>query len=122
MSCWLLLGVLLIPGFKASSTKDTEDAPDSAAELRHGPAPADSVDVFTNVWIVEQPPESEVYSNGLRIDNRYAVSNQKRVFYPVYQHVAIDPAQPEWRSEPAGIVYHTTESDQVEFEPAKTAS
>jgi hypothetical protein len=115
LSFALLLGALIIPGFKASSTKDTTEAPQPAADLPH--APADSVDVFTNVWLVENTPQFEVYSNGLRIDDRYTVSNQKRLFYPVYQRGAIDPTQPEWRTEPAGIVYHTTESDQVVFEP-----
>jgi hypothetical protein len=47
--------------------------------------------------------------------------NQKRIFYPVYQSGAIDAGQPEWRSEPAGIVYHTTESDQARFTPDQNA-
>lgn len=108
----LLLCGLLIPGFKASSTKN---APLQITEIP--PAPPDSVDFFTNVWLVERKASYEVYSNGLRIEDQYAVFNQKRVPYPVYQRGSIDAAQPEWRTEPAGIVYHTTESDQVDFEP-----
>jgi hypothetical protein len=76
-------------------------------------------DVFPDVWLVDQTSDFETYSNGLRIDDRFTAPNQKRLFYPVYQPGAavadIDAQQPEWRSEPAGIVYHTTESDQARF-------
>jgi Negative regulator of beta-lactamase expression len=67
------------------------------------------------VWLVDQTAEFESYSNGLRIEKRMAVSNEPR-WYPLLSR---DPS-PEWgprRSDPAGIVYHTTESDQVPFEP-----
>ena len=77
--------------------------------------------MIPNVWLVDQSRDFETYSNGLRIDDRYVKPNQKRVFYPVYQRGAIDAAQPEWRSEPAGIVYHTTESDQARFTPDQNA-
>jgi len=100
---------LLIPGYQAST--GTEQIVPPFPRFQAGAA-----DVYPNVWVVEKRPEFEVYSNGLRIDDRYAVSNQGRLFYPVFQRSAIDPDQPEWRSEPAGIVYHTTESDQVDFE------
>ena len=77
-------------------------------------------DVIPNVWLVDQTHDFETYSNGLRVDDRYVKPNQKRIFYPVYQRgraaaMEIDAGQPEWRSEPAGIVYHTTESDQARF-------
>jgi hypothetical protein len=71
---------------------------------------------FPNVWLVEQNAESEEYSNGLQIDCRLAVSNRPRTY------AAFDAAHPErgpveWRNQPAGIVFHTTESLQVPFEP-----
>ena len=77
---------------------------------------AAGADVFTHVWLVDHTNDFEIYSNGLRIDNRYAVSADSRLSYPVYQREAIDPTRPEWRTAPAGIVYHTTESDQARFE------
>lgn len=112
----LLLGGLLIPGFKASSTRN---APSQIGEIP--PAPSDSVDIFTNVWLVEKTASYEVYSNGLRIEDEYAVSNQKRTPYPVYPRGAIDATHPEWRTDPAGIVYHTTESDLVDFDSDQNA-
>ena len=106
----LLIACLLIPGYKASNPGDPSDP-----LVPHFSAGA--VNIYPKIWVVEKTPEFEVYSNGLRIENQYAVSNQDRLFYPVYQRSAIDPDQPEWRSQPAGIVYHTTESDQADFEP-----
>jgi len=82
---------------------------------------AAGADVFTDVWLVDQTKDFEVYSNGLRIDDHYTVSGDKRETYQVYQRSAIDPAQPEWRTAPAGIVYHTTETDQVQFEEEETS-
>lgn len=120
----LLLGFLLIPKYKASSNVK---APPPLPLIVHVPVtpPAAAVaatpDQVPNVWLVEQSHDFETYSNGLRIDDRYVNPNQKRIFYPVYQRGAIDTRQPEFRSEPAGIVYHTTESDQARFTPDQNA-
>jgi hypothetical protein len=112
----LLFGSFLIPKYKASSGVKASLAPPPIA---HAAATAGaelvSQDVIPNVWLVDQTHDFETYSNGLRVDDRYVKPNQKRIFYPVYQRGAIDASQPEWRSEPAGIVYHTTESDQARF-------
>jgi hypothetical protein len=99
----LLLGCLLAPGYKASRIEPIKPVAVTVAE------------VVPNVWLVDKSGDFETYSNGLRIDDHFVSPNQRRIFYPVYQRGAIDPAQPEWRSEPAGIVYHTTESDQARF-------
>lgn len=111
----LLLAGLLAPGYQASSRDNSTEKlmPHSAA------AP---VDTFSKIWLVDKSKDYETYSNGLRIDDHYAVSNDNRVFYPVYRRGSVDPDQPEWRSEPAGIVYHTTESDQADFEPGQNGN
>jgi hypothetical protein len=68
------------------------------------------------IWQVEAAEGHEVYSNGLRIDNRFAVENHPRGYLAF-------PAAQMWessgirRSLPVGIVYHTTESRQAPFEP-----
>ena len=75
-------------------------------------------DVFTKVWLVDKSDDFEIYSNGLRIDDHYEVSNQDRRVLsglPAVGHRS-GPAG-SGVSEPAGIVYHTTESDQARFEP-----
>ena len=116
----LFFGVLLIPKYKAFSSVRPAAAPVAriAAATPVSAASRDvisSPDTIPNVWLVDQTRDFETYSNGLRVDDRYVKPNQKRIFFPVYQRDAIDPVQPEWRSEPAGIVYHTTESDQARF-------
>jgi hypothetical protein len=109
----LLLVCLLIPGYRVS-----HQAPHAKPSISLGSlarVSAAGPDVFPDVWLVDKTSDFEMYSNGLRIDDRFTTPNQKRLFYPVYQRGAIDVQQPEWRSEPAGIVYHTTESDQARF-------
>ena len=68
------------------------------------------------VWPVEQNSQYDLYSNGLRIENGLAVSNQPRE----YSLIALgsDTLGPT-RSQPAGIVFHITESDQVPFESSQ---
>ncbi len=75
------------------------------------PAPAD-------VWLVESSGASELYSNGLRILNDFATHTGPRI-YPVFAvGDGADLEAVEWRHEPAGIVYHTTESEVTSLEPA----
>ncbi len=65
-----------------------------------------------DVWLVERTGESETYSNGLRIDNRFLVSTHRRS----YLAFPAGGRQPVQRTGPAGIVFHTTESQQAPFE------
>ncbi len=51
----------------------------------------------TRVWLVDRAGDSETYSNGLRVDNSFAVANRTREIS-------------------AGIVFHATESAQAPFE------
>lgn len=71
---------------------------------------------FPNVWLVDQSNQFEIYSNGLRVENLLAVSNQPRTYSLL--SVAQDDLGPV-RFQPAGIVFHTTESDQLPFEASK---
>jgi hypothetical protein len=66
-----------------------------------------------DVWLVEKSAAEETYSNGLRINNRYVVPHYPRS-YLVFPANRTGPAVR--RYEPAGIVFHTTESHQVPFE------
>ena len=102
------MACLFIPGFKASNTGD-ELLPPPPPNLIANAA----VDVFSDVWLVEKTRDVETFSNGLHIDDRYAVSNDSRVPYPVFGAVGTKSGL---RTQPAGIVYHTTESDQANFE------
>jgi hypothetical protein len=75
-----------------------------------------AADGLPDVWLVEQNPEREEYSNGLQVDCRLAVSNRPRS-YAVFDAAHPERGPVEWRHEPAGIVFHTTESMQIPFEP-----
>ena len=70
-----------------------------------------------NVWPVEQTKDYDLYSNGLRIENGLAISHTPRSFRLISRS---DLSLGAVRTQPAGIVFHTTESDQTPFEPEHT--
>ena len=76
-------------------------------------------ELFPQVWRVEQNPQFETYSNGLRIERRYEVTGTQRRF-TIFHRGEEDSRPGEERTEPMGIVYHATESPQAEFVPQKT--
>jgi hypothetical protein len=69
-----------------------------------------------DVWLVEQNAVAESWSNGLRIERQYEVDGEPRR-YVVFPRGQEDGAASEERSFPAGIVYHTTESQMAPLEP-----
>jgi N-acetyl-anhydromuramyl-L-alanine amidase AmpD len=75
-------------------------------------------DRVADVWLVEQKGETEEYSNGLRVDTHWTVSNRPRS-YPVFDVTRVDSGPAAWQSAPVGIVLHTSESDQAPFEPTQ---
>ncbi len=79
--------------------------------------PAPQSKVSANVWQVEARGDFEIYSNGLRIENRFAVSTRPRS-YRVYRTSSPQEPAGDVRTRPAGIVFHTTESQLEPFEPA----
>jgi hypothetical protein len=67
---------------------------------------------------VEQTGDYDLYSNGLRIENRLAVSGEPRS----YSLVDLDSGTPgPRRSEPAGIVFHMTESYRAPLAPNRNS-
>lgn len=64
-----------------------------------------------DVWLVETNGELETYSNGLRIDTRFATVTHHRS----YLAFAVKGGRAVAREDPAGIVFHTTESPQAPF-------
>jgi hypothetical protein len=75
---------------------------------------------YTQVWLVEQTPDSEVYSNGLRIDIRFTIANHARG-YLAFPRSSSGSALPVSRNQPVGIVFHTTESRLAPFDPSENA-
>ncbi len=86
------------------------------------------------VWLVQSTAQFELYSNGLRVEEQYATSTAPRRYLAIARwaldavHSRAAPAKlastlpdsalvssTQWRTEPAGIVYHTTESHLAPF-------
>ena len=76
----------------------------------------------SGVWLVDQREGTETYSNGLRIDNSFAVSNIPRESYRVFERDHPDILHSHWKDVPAGIVFHTTEGEQAPFEEGQNAT
>jgi hypothetical protein len=97
-----------------------KEAPRTAAAIRRAPVQAAVALRPPEVWQVEQNGESETYSNGLRIDNRFSVSGRTRS-YRVFA-VGGGARGGERRTVPAGIVFHATESMQAPFEAGQNGA
>ena len=67
------------------------------------------------VWLVDTNPKVDLYSNGLRVENEFVTSTQSRA-YLAFVWERNRPGAKQWRHEPAGIVFHTTESHMAPFE------
>lgn len=72
------------------------------------------------VWMVESLQESERYSNGLRIVTTNQTTNRPRKFQ-LYDRNLEKPVT-DFTDKPIGILYHSTESDLVDFVPTNTNS
>jgi hypothetical protein len=66
-----------------------------------------------DVWLVDHTAAADSYSNGLQIDNTFAVEAPARGYlaFPLS-----GDATPQRRADPVGIVFHGTESPQIAFE------
>ncbi len=94
---------------QAAATRTVASAPTPAAVY---------VASASEIWVVDKTDAWETYSNGLRIDNRFSIANHRRSYlaFPADRHEAAHR-----RFDPAGIVFHTTESLQAPFEPGENA-
>jgi hypothetical protein len=78
----------------------------------------DAVEEVPKVWQVEQNRDYETFSNGLRVENHFKVSGKPRSYGRIERRRP-DTGFKDWRSDPVGIVYHTTESELAPFESAQ---
>ena len=73
------------------------------------------------IWLVESNDHFDLYSNGLRVENRFAVATKGRA-YLVLPRKGLDSQPARLRFDPAGIVFHTTESHIAPFEEAQNST
>lgn len=110
------LGMVLASGYSVSRVEPVIPALRIAPLV---PAPIQvpaKAKAATGVWLVDQKNGVETYSNGLRIDNRFAIANVLRMPYAVYPRNQADIGHVQYQDQPAGIVFHTTESILAPFE------
>ena len=69
---------------------------------------------FGPVWLVDSGQDYEVFSNGLRIENRFLTPNEPRS-YVIFRN----GFPGERQSKPAGIIFHTSESMLAPFTSEK---
>ena len=112
-----LVSLPLIP-FLMKLAAGKPEPPRAASIPPRRAAPGDAQRTVS-VWQIEQTGDAESYSNGLRIDTRLTVANRPRVYTAFPRAGAASPNHAR-RTQPAGIVYHTTESCQAPFEAEDT--
>ena len=74
------------------------------------------------IWLVEESSDRELYSNGLRIITRFAAENEPRIYYRFPKDSDRLPTEADLSSKIAGILYHASESDMLDFIPEKNQS
>jgi hypothetical protein len=118
---WNMKAVLVVPVFLLLGARvqtDTEvnaGLPNEKQAIKTsgaGIVPIHSTDPgpLEPAWLVEHGRDYDVYSNGLRIENEFVKPNEPRA-YVIFQNGK--PSQR--RTNPAGIIFHTTESAQAPF-------
>lgn len=107
-------GVLVLAALTVLSNSSRVPSPNPAV-----PHPRTTAGTVTaagpSVWMVEQSPQSELWSNGLRIERSFETNTQPRRYQALVRDAETNIAAP-YRSLPAGIVFHTTESGMAELE------
>lgn len=73
------------------------------------------------VWLVDKKSDYEIYSNGLRVETRLETDGRPRS-YLVYDAESEEREAVDAGTQPAGIVYHSTESLQAPFEAAQNGT
>jgi hypothetical protein len=92
-----------------------ESAPEAPAAAPAGVVPVSAGLAPSAVWMVEKGPGWEQYSNGLRIETGFSVAGDARRYTVFTEELGADAVV---RSEPVGILFHTTESDVWPLEAA----
>jgi hypothetical protein len=72
------------------------------------------------VWLVDTKNGIETWSNGLRIETRFATTNRPRGYYAWNRNQQNSSLVDLPKKQPPGIVFHTTESTLEELEEQKT--
>jgi N-acetyl-anhydromuramyl-L-alanine amidase AmpD len=72
------------------------------------------------IWLVEQAAAYEKYSNGGRVSTEYEIDNHARAYYLIPRNS--EAVAEQVGKAPVGIVYHTSEGEQIQFSPDNNVS
>ena len=106
--------IALVPGPSPRGSAEILERERALVVPRADDAPT-PISPVPRVWLVERTENTEVYSNGLRVDLTFVTSNRPRAQFPVYS-LAGASAPVKYATKPVGIVFHTTESLIAPFE------
>ena len=112
--------LLLLLAFLSMKMQTVSDASEELHPARDVPVRVETPStppVPVEVWKIEEARDHEDYSNGLRVENRYRAPTHPRAYY-AYSPDRPDQPASSICSEPAGILFHTSESQQAPFEGA----
>ncbi len=116
------LTVAAVASFNSSGTaKPVPIHPPTAIDSQPKLAPLtpQSSRALEPVWVAEQRDDYALYSNGLQIRTDYLTPSVARR-YRAFSRTSL--SRSEFRTVPAGIVYHTTESPLLPLEAARSSS
>jgi len=111
------LGVSFLGVVSWRSKSSAVTPPIQAAEAVRTEKPAAAkLTAPAKIWVVDSAGGIDTYSNGLRIETKFATTNRPRAYYAYNRNKDLEISL-TIRSQPIGIVFHTTESHMAEFGP-----
>ncbi len=116
---WLAAAcLLLIPTYSLLSRRTASaNLPEPPLAARARPVKEGPLE---KTWLIESRGGVETWSNGLRIETRYATTNRPREYYVWNRNQPNSLLTQLPSRQAAGIVFHTTESTLEELEEQKT--
>jgi len=106
----LVTGGAVLVRSRANPPVTASPKPRSVVREAATPAPSPA-----HVWLVDSGAGFDLYSNGLRVESQFSTSTSPRS-YLAFSRARPSLQETERRSDPAGIVFHTTESHMAPFE------
>lgn len=118
-AAFLLAGIAVLPMrgvfFQPAAANTASKAPIVRRPPKLDQAALAKVADNGKIWQVESTRDYEEYSNGLRIEKKYAIGNRPRAGYRLFDRANPSATRFQMKNEIAGIVFHTTESHMAPF-------
>jgi hypothetical protein len=101
--------------FSPHATASAHSAPAPTRTTPRQVATQQAAQPVGSIWLVKNTAQFDLYSNGLRIESQFAASTAPRQ-YLAFSRSSDATSAGQFRSDPAGIVFHTTESHIAPFQ------